>query len=84
MTMTTVRSICEIADEIWKDWRKDPQGICFGAEPYLSAMGGLDKVTEKFGCESAKSIILYFLCNARTWKGPVARRIKKELQEMCK
>jgi hypothetical protein len=84
MKATNVRSLNEIADEIWRDWRKAPGGIYFGAKPYLDAMGGLDKITDRYGCDSAKSIVLYFLSNASTWRGETARRIKKELEEMCK
>jgi len=72
------RKINEIAAEIRKDWRK----VNFAAVPYLGAMKYLESADEKFGCDSAPSIIRYFLCNATTWRGDTARRIKKELNEM--
>jgi hypothetical protein len=31
--------------------------------------------------DDAKSIVSYFLCNATTWRGEDARRIKKELKD---
>lgn len=80
MTATTVRPLYEIAREINTDWRP----MYFGARPYADAMGSLNKISDVYGCDSAKSIVLYFLSNASTWRGETARRIKKELKEMCK
>lgn len=74
------RSLSVIAAEIRKDWKKP----YFGAVPYLNAMMCLDKITDNYGFDSAKSIVLYFLGNAGTWKGETARRIKKELNAMVK
>ena len=76
-----VRPICEIAREIHSDWGKN---IYFGAKPYLTAMLSLEKITDKYMFDSADEIVRYFLANAGTWKGEVARRIKKELNEMLK
>jgi hypothetical protein len=74
------RSLSVIAAEIKKDW-KNPY---FGAVPYLQAMMCLDKVTDNYGFDTGKSIVLYFLANASSWRGEVARRIKKELNAMTK
>ena len=74
------RSLSVIAAEIRKDWKKP----YFGAVPYLNAMMCLDKITDNYGLDSAKMIVLYFLGNAGTWKGETARRIKKELNAMAK
>ena len=74
------RSLSVIAAEIRKDWKKP----YFGAVPYLNAMMCLDKITDNYGFDTGKSIILYFLANAGTWKGETARRIKKELNAMAK
>ena len=41
-------------------------------------------IQENYFLDSAESIVLYFLSNAQTWRGEVARRIKKELKEMLK
>lgn len=76
----TVRPLYEIASEIRKDWKN----VYFGAVPYLGAMFSLDKITDVYGCESAKSVVIYFLGNAQTWRGPVAKRIKDELKKMAK
>jgi hypothetical protein len=74
------RPLYEIANEIRSDW-KNPY---FGAAPYLRAMSTLDQIDEMYGLDTAKSVVLYFLSNAQSWKGPVARRIKAELKEIVK
>ena len=73
------RLINEIAAEIKADWKKP----YFGAVPYLSAMWSLRQITDKYGYDDAESIIMYFLANAGTWRGETARRIKKELKDLC-
>lgn len=78
--MTQHRPIYQIAIEIKKDWKK----TYFGAVPYIDAMLDLDDVTDAYGAENAHSIILYFLSNATTWRGEVAKRVKAELKEMVK
>lgn len=77
---TEVRPLYTIAKEIRKDWQK----MYFGAVPYYQAMTTLDSIKDSYGCDSAKSIVLYFLSNAATWRGEVAKRIKLELNQMCK
>lgn len=74
------RPIFEIASEIRKDWKKP----YFGAVPYLEAMGTITTINEDYYADSAKSVVLYFLANAQTWRGEVARRVKAELKEMAK
>ena len=74
------RSLSVIAAEIRKDWKKP----YFGAVPYLQAMMCLDSINDNYGFDTGKSIVLYFLANAGTWKGETARRIKKELNAMAK
>lgn len=74
------RKISEIAAEIKKDWVHTSRH----AAPYLFAMSTLDTVDDMFGYDSGKSIILYFLANAQTWRGEVAKRIKKELNEIAR
>lgn len=79
----TVRPLYEIAAEIRKDWRAQGKGINFAAKPYLEAMGEMDSVVAGFGADSGKSVILYFLSNASTWRGETAKRIKAELKKMA-
>lgn len=83
---TQVRPLYEIAAEIRKEWR-DKNGkpaMNFGAVPYFKAMECLDKITDMYGMDSAKSIVLYFLSNASSWRGDNAKRIKTELKAMVK
>jgi ATP-dependent protease HslVU (ClpYQ) peptidase subunit len=74
------RKISKIAKEIAKDWRN----IRYTAEPYLQIMFIIDEINDIYGSINGKNIILRFLCNAATWRGETARRIKKELKEMVK
>jgi hypothetical protein len=72
------RPLYEIADEIEMSWPKP----YFGAVPYIEAMHGLSLISDSYGCDSAKSVVLYFLSNAKTWKGDTAKAIKAELKAM--
>lgn len=74
------RPISEIAREIRSDWHN----VYFGAVPYLDAMGSLNSIDDEYGCDSGNSVVLYFLANAQTWRGDVARRVKKELNDLSK
>lgn len=74
------RTLGMIANEIRKDWNP----VWFGAKPYLNAMATLESINDNYGMDSGKSIVLYFLSNATTWKGETARRIKKELKALAK
>jgi hypothetical protein len=74
------RSLHEIAAEIRKDWKN----VWFGAKPYLDAMATLSSITDMYMADPAKHIVMYFLANANTWRGEVARRVKKELNDMVK
>ena len=74
------RPLYVIAQEIRKDWKK----VYFGAEPYLAAMESMTTIDENYGLDSGLSIVLYFLGNAQTWRGPKAREIKAELKKMTR
>lgn len=74
------RPIYEIAREIRKVWVKPN----YAAVPYLEAMSGLSSITDNYYQDSAKSVVLYFLSNASSFRGDDARRIKAELKGMCK
>lgn len=75
-----MRSLRIIASEIQLRWPT----VHFGAVPYLEAMRTLDNVHDSYGVDSGRSIVLYFLSNATSWRGPDARRIKAELKELLK
>ncbi len=74
------RPLHVIAREISRLWTKP----YFGAVPYLAAMTTLESIKDNYGDDDAKSIVLYFLANAQTWRGPDAKRIKAELKGLCK
>jgi hypothetical protein len=77
------RPIYEIAREIRAAWQP-PGKIYFGAVPYLEAMETLDSVDDAYGADDAKSIVIYFLGNAASFRGPDARRLKAELKALVK
>lgn len=72
------RPLHEIAHEIKANWPKP----YFGAVPYITAMRQIDRITDDYGFDSADNIVRYFLTNAGTWRGDVARRVKAELKAM--
>jgi hypothetical protein len=79
-TKTAVRPLYEIAEEIRKDWKP----VNYAAKPYLEAMYSLNKITDNYIMDTGKSIVAYFLCNASSWRGDVAKRVKAELNKMIK
>lgn len=74
------RPIYEIAAEICQLWKN----VYFGAVPYLSAMQSLNSINDNYGYDSGRSVVAYFLSNARGWRGEDAKRIKAELNKMLK
>lgn len=74
------RPLYQIARDIRRDWKN----VNYAAAPYLSALGSLDSIKDNYEADSGKSIVLYFLANAGTWKGPKAKEIKAELKAMLK
>lgn len=74
------KNLAEIAEIIRKDWKK----VNFAAVPYLEAMSDLNSITDNFGADSGREIVLRFICNAQTWRGPVAKEVKKELNRRLK
>lgn len=75
----TTRPLCEIAADIRKDWGAK---VNFAAKPYLDAMASLNSIEDNYGWDSGKTIVLYFLGNASSWRGETAKTIKKELKSM--
>ena len=73
------RPLSVIAGEIRRDWKK----VYFGAVPYLAAMSSLNAIGDNYGADSGKSVVLYFLANASTWRGDTAKRVKAELKTIA-
>jgi hypothetical protein len=74
------RTLSEIASEIKRDWKN----VNYAAKPNLGAMGSFSTVNDTFGYDSARSVVLYFLSNASSWRGDVAKRVKAELKAHLK
>lgn len=76
--MSDTRPLYEIAQEIKREWPK----VYFGAVPYLDAMAGLSSINDRYYDDPASDVVIYFLSNAKTWRGEVAKRIKVELKAL--
>lgn len=74
------RPLSNIAHDIRRDWKS----VNFAAKPYLAAMLEMDQITDQYMYDSGKTIVNYFLSNAQTWRGPVAKLIKAELKGLAK
>jgi hypothetical protein len=72
-------TLSELATVIRKDWKKP----YFGAVPYIEAMAYCATVDTPYGCEDGKTQVIYFLSNANTWRGPVAKAVKAELKRQA-
>ena len=75
---TTPRTVKAIAREISADWKK----VNYAAAPYLDAMGDLNSVDDDYGYDCGRSVVLYFLSNASSYRGDTARKLKAELRGM--
>ena len=73
-------TLSQIADVIIDDWRD----ISPPARKYVEALMNLGSINDMYGQDSAESIISYFLANAKKWRGPVAREVKKCLRKLLK
>lgn len=73
------RPLSEIANDIKKHWPT----MSVYAKPYYLAMRELNSIEDMYINDTAKSVVLYFLANAQTWRGEDAKRIKAELKKMA-
>ena len=76
----TGKSISDLARIIRADWAS----VNFGAKPYLNAMRSIENLNDAYGCEDGRTQVLYFLSNATSWRGDVARQVKAELNRRLK
>lgn len=72
------RPLHKIADDIMRKWRNPANS----AIPYINAMTYLNKITDSYVNDPADQVVLYFLNNAKGWRGDDARRVKAELRAM--
>lgn len=54
------------------------------AVPYINAMAQLRSINDNYYADSAKSVVMYFLCNATGWRGDTARLVKAHLKKAVK
>ena len=73
-------TVSEIAHAIAKDW----QNVSPYAKDYLNAMKEITDIEGNYYADTAKSVILYFLANAGSYRGENARAYKALLKEMVK
>ncbi len=69
-------SFPELVRMITRDWKN----VNYAAKPYLSAMQSLQSINDQYMQDDGRSVVLYFLSNATSWRGPVAQAVKKELK----
>ena len=67
--------LSDIAQMVREDW-DNPN---YGAVPYLDAMATMESIEDDYFLDGGDDIVIYFLANAQTWRGEVARNVKKEL-----
>lgn len=77
LSLLTISGIASVIENNWYP-------IYFGAIPYLHTMRSLFTIDDAYGADSARSIVTYFLCNAQTWRGPIAKAVKAELNARIK
>ena len=75
-----VRDLNVIAADIRSSWPK----VSPHAEPYLEAMESLKKMTDMYFADTAEYVVVYFLANTGSWRGPAAKTLKAELKGMLK
>lgn len=74
-----MQTISTIAREISREWKN----VNYAAKPYLQAMLYVDQATDKYGYDSADSLVRYFLCNAAGYRGDAAKAHKAALKAIC-
>jgi hypothetical protein len=73
-------TVSEIAYAIAKDWNN----VSPYALDYLNAMKDIQDINGSYYADSAKSVVMYFLANASSYRGDNARAYKALLKDMVK
>jgi len=73
-------SLKDVAFAIEKDWVK----VSPSAQPYLDALKQLDSINDSYYADTAKSVVLYFLANASSYRGESAKAYKTYLKSLVK
>jgi hypothetical protein len=77
---TPLRPIHAVNRDIRREWKN----VNYAAKPYLDVMDSLSVKTDMFYADDAISIVLYFLCNATSFRGNIAKTLKAELKAIVK
>lgn len=78
--MQIPNNLFAIASIIRTDWIN----INYGAVPYLDAMASLNSIQDEYFDDSARSVVVYFLANAQSWRGETAKAVKQKLKALLK
>lgn len=76
----------QIAHFIYQTWLdKNGKGnVNYAAKPYLEALANLENVSDSYGYDNGKNLVLYFLGNAKSYRGEHAELVKAELKKRVK
>ena len=74
--------IRKIAATISEEWGKSPKGVYYAARPYLMALQSLTP-EGTYGVEDYHGLIPRTLGAMSTFRGPIARDLKKELKKIA-
>jgi hypothetical protein len=77
-------NLSDISRVIRRDLKAQNKKVPFGAEPYLQALDTMDNIGDMYGADRGSSIVAYALSNLSSYKGPVAREVKAELNRRLK
>lgn len=80
MTDYNKMELWQIAVIIKKEWNK----VYYGAVPYIQAMETLSTIEDNYCMDNGRDIVARFLGNAGTWRGQIARDVKKHLNKLLK
>ena len=72
------RPLSTIARDIALNW----ENVNYAARPYLEAMAYLNSIDDMYYMDTARSVVAYFLANARSFRGEDAKRLKAELKSL--
>ncbi len=86
------QSLSDLGYIAQRDWNKPrsakagavSRGVNYAAKPYLDALRSMDKIGDNYGQDSGHEIVARFLGNATSWRGPVAKAVKAELNKRLK
>lgn len=73
-----MRKIYQVAADIKNEWKN----VNYAAQPYLDAMICLYDADDMYFDDSAKTVVVYFLANANSFRGEKARALKAELKQI--